>query len=201
MACAPIYYYSALEGKYLDLATSSHPIEAEGYEICPGFVSLVRELNFARGSDENPYKHLQDFEELCATLIITGSNHETLKWKIFPFSLTRWAKQWYKLHVYNCHGSWNILKDQFCLAFFPLSRIIDLRNEVLSFTQKEGESIGAAWSRYKQLAISGPELSILETMFLQPFAHGLSTESAEYQDMMSGGVFVQCTVEEGKSIL
>jgi hypothetical protein len=106
-------------------------------------------LNFAGGSDKNPYKHLQDFEELCATLMMPGLNHETIKWKIIPFSLMGWAKQWYKLHVYNCYGNCSVLKDQFCFAFFPLYRIIDLRNEVLSFTQKEGESIGAAWSRYK----------------------------------------------------
>jgi hypothetical protein len=31
--------------------------------------------------------------------------------------------------------------------------------------------------------------------------HGLGTESAEYLDMTSGGVFVHCTVEEGKLIL
>jgi hypothetical protein len=58
MPCAPIYCFSALEGKYLEPATSSHPIKAEGYEIHPDFISLVRELNFARGSEENPYKHL-----------------------------------------------------------------------------------------------------------------------------------------------
>jgi hypothetical protein len=47
-----------LEGKYVELATSSHPIEAEEYEIHSDFISFVRELNFARGLDENPYKHL-----------------------------------------------------------------------------------------------------------------------------------------------
>jgi hypothetical protein len=31
--------------------------------------------------------------------------------------------------------------------------------------------------------------------------HGLGTESTEYLDMTSGGVFVHCTVEEGKLIL
>jgi hypothetical protein len=71
-------------------------------------------------------------------------NHETLKWKAFPFSLMGWAKQWYKLHISNCNGSWIILKDQFCFTFFPLSKIIDFRNEVLDFAQKEGESLEAA---------------------------------------------------------
>ncbi len=36
---------------------------------------------------------------------------------------------------------------------------------------------------------------------MQHFVHGLGTESAEYLDMTSRGVFVHCTVEEGKSIL
>jgi hypothetical protein len=127
---------------------------------------LVRELNFAGGLDKNPFKHLQDFEEICATLMISGMNHETLKWKAFSFSLMGWVKQWYKLHVSSFHDSWVILKDQLCFAFFPLSNIIDIHNEVLNFAQKEGESLRAAWSRYNQLALSGPELSIPDAMFM-----------------------------------
>jgi hypothetical protein len=133
MVCTPIYSFSASEGKYLDSATSLHPIKVEGYEIHPDFISLVRELNFARGLDKNPYKLLHDFEEIRATLMISGMNHKTLKWKAFPFTLTGWAKQWYKLHISRCHGSWVILNDQFYFAFFPLSKIIDLHNEVLNF--------------------------------------------------------------------
>jgi hypothetical protein len=151
--------------------------------------------------DENSYKHLQDFEEICATIMTSGMNHETLKWKAFPFSLTGWAKQWDKLHISSCHGNWVILKDQLCFAFFPLSKIIDLHNEVLNFARKEGESLGAAWSRYNHLALSGPELSIPDDMFIHHFVHGLGTKSIEYLDMTSGGVFVHCTVEVGKSIL
>jgi hypothetical protein len=127
-------------------------------------------------------------------------NHETLKWKAFPFSLMGWAKQWYKLHVNSCHGSWVILKDQFCFAFFPLS-IIDLYNEVINFAQKEGESLGAAWSRYIQLALLSPELSIPDAMFMQHFVHGLGTKSTKYLYMTSGGVFVPCMVQEGRLIL
>jgi hypothetical protein len=133
---------------------------------------VVRELNFAGGLDENPYKHLQYFEEICATLVISRMNHETLKLKDFLFLLTGWAKQWYNLHVSSCHASWVILKDQLCFAFFPLSKIIDLRNEVLNFSQKEGESLGVAWPRHNQLALSGPELSILDAMFMQHFVLG-----------------------------
>jgi hypothetical protein len=82
-----------------------------------------------------------------------------------------------------------------------LSKIIDLRNKVFNFAQKEGENLGAAWSRYNQLALLGPELSIPDAMFMKHFVYGLGTESAEYLHMTSGGVFVHCTVEEEKLIL
>jgi hypothetical protein len=92
MVSTPIYSFSAPERKYLEPATSLHPIETGRYEIRPDFVSLVRELNFAGGLDENPYKNLQDFVEICATLMISGMNHETLKSMAFLFSLTGWAR-------------------------------------------------------------------------------------------------------------
>jgi hypothetical protein len=57
MVCAHIYSFSAPNGKYLEPATSSHPIEAEGYEIFLDFISLIRESNFL---EPNP----QDFEEV-----------------------------------------------------------------------------------------------------------------------------------------
>jgi hypothetical protein len=46
MVRTPISFL-ALDRKYLEPDTSLHPIEAEGYEIHPDFMSLVRELNFA----------------------------------------------------------------------------------------------------------------------------------------------------------
>jgi hypothetical protein len=42
MVCTPIYSFLASEGKYLEPATSSHPIKGEGYEIHLDFISLVR---------------------------------------------------------------------------------------------------------------------------------------------------------------
>jgi hypothetical protein len=60
-----------------------------------------------------------------------------------------------------------------------VSKIIDLRNEVLNFARKEGESLGSAWSKYNQLALSVLELSVPDAMFMQHFVHQLGTESAE----------------------
>ena len=38
--------------------------------------------------------------------------HETLKWKLFPFSLSGEAKQWYIRVVGGVNGSWIELKER-----------------------------------------------------------------------------------------
>ena len=69
---------------------------------------------------------------------------ETLKWKLFPFSLVGKAKLWYTLAVESTNGDWDELKDKFYLAFFPISHINSLPRAILNFEQYEKESIGAA---------------------------------------------------------
>jgi hypothetical protein len=123
--------------------------------------------------------------------MISGMIHETLEWKAFLFSLTGWAKQWYKLHVSSCHGSWVITKDQFCFAFCMLSKSIDLYNEVLNFAQKEGESLGAARSR---------------VIYSKCYVYAAFCARVGYRICWISrydfwGVFVYCMVQEGKLIL
>ena len=50
--------------------------------------------------------------------------------------------------VGSVDGDWNILKDKFCLRYFHEKNIVALRVEVLTFKQREEESLGAAWARY-----------------------------------------------------
>ena len=63
---------------------------------------------------------------------------------MFPFSLTEKGKQWYTHVVESTNGDWDELKDKFCLAFFPMSRIISLPRAIRDFEHREKESIGVA---------------------------------------------------------
>jgi len=46
---------------------------------------------------------------------------DTLRWKLFQFSLLGKAKKWYNHHVGSSQGDWEVLRGNFCLKFF-LSR-------------------------------------------------------------------------------
>jgi hypothetical protein len=72
-------------------------------------------------------------------------SHETLKWKLFLFSLTLTAKKWYAQTVRGVTGEWEVLQNKFCLAFFPESRFVELCMEVLGFRQKEKETLQHFW--------------------------------------------------------
>jgi len=107
---------------------------------------------------------------------------ETIKWKLFLFSLLGRAKQWYAHSVGGVNGNWEEIQEMFCLAFFPLYKITDLRIEDLQFQQKE-ETLGAAWARFSSLTNSGPNLALPNHVLHYHFYHGLNKEAALHLDI------------------
>ena len=81
--------------EYLEPPPSCHPILSDGYEICPSLVAMIRAQSFSGRKDECPYPHLQVFEENYSLLLIPDMTQHTLRWKLFPFSLTGGARLWY----------------------------------------------------------------------------------------------------------
>jgi hypothetical protein len=94
---------------------------------------MVQNQSFSGMVDENPYLHIQEFEQTCGCLCIEGMSNETLRWKLFPFSLKGRAKKWYNRTVEKKQGDWGTLRSSFFLDFFPISKVVSLRIKVLSF--------------------------------------------------------------------
>ena len=67
-----IHEFSAPKGEFLEPPQSLKPIIASSFEVCPGFIAMVREQFFSGFDDENPDDHLQEFEQLCSCLSIAG---------------------------------------------------------------------------------------------------------------------------------
>jgi hypothetical protein len=63
-----------------------------GYELHPSLNTMVRAQPFSGFDNEDPFNHLQEFEEMCSCLSIPGMTQEILKWKLFLFSLMGEAK-------------------------------------------------------------------------------------------------------------
>jgi hypothetical protein len=99
-----IQQLSAPKGEFLEPPQSSKPITASSYELRPGFIAMFREQTFSGLDHENPYHQLWEFEQLRTCLTISDMSHETLRWKLFPFSLDERAKQWYPHNIRKVKG-------------------------------------------------------------------------------------------------
>ena len=90
-----VYQYAKPTSASLEPPKSLEPILTRGYELRQCLIKLIWDKSFSGEGDENPYSHLQEFEQTCACLRITGMSDKTLRWKLFPFSLMGRAKHWY----------------------------------------------------------------------------------------------------------
>ena len=57
---------------------SLKPILTPGYELCPWLINMVQDQPFSGEDDENPYFHLNEFEQTYACLRIVGMSDKTL---------------------------------------------------------------------------------------------------------------------------
>jgi hypothetical protein len=62
----------------LELLESSKLILTPSYELCLCLIDVVRDQSFLGEDDENPYFHLNEFEQTCACLHIEGMSDKTL---------------------------------------------------------------------------------------------------------------------------
>ena len=62
------------------------------FEMKSGVIQLLPKFD---GLDsENPYLHLKEFDEVCATLQYNNVTDDVVRLKLFPFSLKEKAKSW-----------------------------------------------------------------------------------------------------------
>ena len=97
--------FAAPTSEFLEPPPSEHPILSSGYELHPDLITVVQESSFFGLDSENPYHRLREFELVCSCYAIAGMSHDTLRWKLFPFSLVEEARQWYMHTVGSVNGN------------------------------------------------------------------------------------------------
>jgi hypothetical protein len=87
MEPSSIFQLSTPQGESYKPPPSSEPLFTTGYEIRPELIIMVKENPFYGLDRVNPYHNLREFEQLCSCLKIRGMKQNTVRWKLFPFSL------------------------------------------------------------------------------------------------------------------
>jgi hypothetical protein len=127
----------------IEMQKSDLALAITHYEVKPRIINLVATNPFRGLEDGNPYRHIKEFTMICNT-VQQGVPTAWFKWYLFPFSLEDEARRWYTLVSVEAKGNWDELVKKFLLKFFPISKVQDLRRQVLTFKQGENEGIDEA---------------------------------------------------------
>lgn len=103
------------------------------------------------------------------TLKIDGHSEEAKKLRMFPFTLAKNAEEWfYSLPARNI-TTWEQMETTFLNEYFHASIYIRKRYDIVNVKQKEGESLGDAYKRFKRLLVACPTHNLDQTEQMQMF--------------------------------
>src|SRR4051812_38266555 len=124
---------------------------------------------------------------MSTTLKIDGHIEEAKRMRMFPFTLAEEAEEWFYSLPAGSITSWGEMEKAFQNEYFPASVFLRKRYEILNFKQKEGESLGDAYKRFKRTLVACPTHNMDKTEQMQMFVNGLRIKTKQLIDTAAGG--------------
>ncbi|CAN6445586.1 unnamed protein product [Victoria cruziana] len=147
--------------------------------------------------NEDPYRHLDEFLDIYATVRISHIEDDALRLQLFPFSLKEKAKHWFKSLPTSVRiATWDDLQNEFLKKYFPISKTNHFRKAITTFSALEGETFHQAWERMKELLRRCPHHQIPRWQILQGFYDGLTEAHRQTIDSSCGGYLMLKSEED-----
>nr|GEY29805.1 reverse transcriptase domain-containing protein [Tanacetum cinerariifolium] len=189
------------------------PILSEQFELKHSLINMMTSKQFFRLKKDNPHDHIRWFNKINSTIKYKDVPNSVIKLILFPFSLTgaarRWlekeppraARRWLEKEPPRLITSWDDLVSKFINEFFPPSRTMNLRNEILNFQQKFDESFHEAWERYKDLLRACPHHGFTELHQLDTFYNALNPADQDSLNAAAGGNLLEKSPQDALTII
>ena len=162
---------------------------ATHYKIKPILLNLLP--NFHGRDNEDPYAHLTKFMDICSTVRIFHFTDDTLRLKLFPFSMKDRAKQWLNTLPPGSINTWEKCQQEFLRKYFPIGKTNQIRRSLVNFTQRDGESFHDTWDRLNELIRRCPHHEVPRWQLVQNFYYGLTEQHRYMIDASCGGMFLR----------
>jgi hypothetical protein len=106
---------------------------------------------------------------------------------MFLFTLAEEAKEWFYSIPAGSITSLEEMEKSFLNEYFPASVFLRKTYEVLNFKQKDGETLGDAYKRFKRVLVACPTHNMDATEQMQMFVNGLKIKTKQLIDIAAGG--------------
>ncbi|GJT78784.1 reverse transcriptase domain-containing protein [Tanacetum coccineum] len=165
-------------------------------------VQLLRQnCQFHGFKDEDANEHLDKYLSITQFIKQNGVSQDIINLNLFPFSLTHEAKSWfYTLKTHSIH-TWEEMVSKFLSKYYPYSRALQLRKEILNFQQLPTESVFEAWERFKSCLRKCPDHRILLLDQILTFYNGITMIDQERFMVAAGGNFMRKTPQEAYDLI
>ncbi|XP_050896632.1 uncharacterized protein LOC127103410 [Lathyrus oleraceus] len=150
----------------------NQPVNVAHFQLHPSTIRQLERRPFSGKINEDANKHLQRFLTMTTSLKIEGHSEEAKKLVMFPFTLSEDAEEWFYSLPAGSITTWQQMETTFLNEYFPASVYIRKRYDIVNFKQKEGESLGDAYKRFKRLL---------------NFVNGLRMKTKQLIDTAAGG--------------
>ncbi|CAN6475988.1 unnamed protein product [Victoria cruziana] len=175
----PKRYDRGVGGMGPQITANHYEIKASTINMLPSFHSL---------ENEDPYRHLDKFLDICATVRISHIEDDALRLQLFPFSLKEKVKHWFKSLPTSVRiATWDDLQSEFLKKYFSIGKTNHFRRAITIFSALEGETFHQAWERMKELLRRCPHHQIPRWQILQSFYDGLTEAHRQTIDSSYGG--------------
>ncbi|XP_024993124.1 uncharacterized protein LOC112526915 [Cynara cardunculus var. scolymus] len=174
---------------------------ATSFEPKPIMFQMISAMGqFGGLFSEDPHSHLKSFIEMTDHFKIPGVTQEVLRLTLFLYTLEDRARAWLNSQPPNSILTWNDLVKKFLKKYFPPTRNVKIRNEIMTFRQEEHEAVSDAWERFKDHLRKCHHHGIPHCIQLETFYNGLSSAPKIILDATAGGAFT-AKIYEGYDIL
>jgi hypothetical protein len=197
----PLWYCASPQLEDIKVQKSDLILESTEYKIKPRMIEMVAANLFRGVKTDNPYRHVERFTMLCNTVQQEGVPVDWYKWNHFQYSLADRAKRFHSLASFEVEGNWNRLVKKFCEKIFPISRVQNVRKQVINFAQGEEEGIDRAWERFTGLIKQGLRLGFSGDVLLHTFYFSLIPECMWYVQICADGNIMEKTLTEATQLL
>ncbi|XP_050150510.1 uncharacterized protein LOC126625460 [Malus sylvestris] len=174
----------------------TYPAVEEGtaFEIKQHMLNILP--TFHGLSSDDPNMHIAEFLMGCKNILVRGFSAESIKLRLFPYTLKDQARRWLLTLPSGSITTWAQLSEKFLNKYYPASKTLDMRTQILSFAQKPNEEFHEAWERFKELIRKCPHSGINTTNQMHIFFRGLNMTTKTLVNASCGGTYKDKNAQE-----